>query len=115
MNQHLFKVEGKTQPLWMVAGWVEHFMPEFQSIAASKATTMGHIQREHLRQALCIIPSTDVVDGCSAIITPIVERCILAQQESKVLTELRDTLLPKLISGELRIPDAEKFLEAAGV
>lgn len=115
LNQHLFKVEGKTQPLWMVAGWVEHFMPEFQSIAASKATTMGHIQREHLRQALCIIPSTDVVDGCSAIITPIVERCILAQQESKVLTELRDTLLPKLISGELRIPDAEKFLEAAGV
>lgn len=115
LNQHLFKVEGKTQPLWMVAGWVEHFMPEFQSIAASKATTMGHIQREHLRQTLCIIPSTDVVNACSAIITPIVERCILAQQESRVLSELRDTLLPKLISGELRIPDAEKFLEEAGI
>ena len=115
LNQHLFKVEGQTQPLWMVAGWVAHFMPEFQSIAASKATTMGHIQREHLRQALCIIPPTDVVDASSAIMTPIVERCILAQQESKVLLELRDTLLPKLISGELRIPDAEKFLEEAGI
>lgn len=115
LNQHLFKVEGQTQPLWMVAGWVEHFMPEFQSIAASKATTMGHIQREHLRQALCIIPPADVVDVCSAIITPIIERCVLAQQESKVLSELRDTLLPKLISGELRIPDAEKFLEEAGI
>jgi len=37
----------------------------------------------------------------------------LAQNET--LTELRDTLLPKLISGELRIPDAEKFLEEAGI
>jgi type I restriction enzyme S subunit len=115
LNQHLFKVEGQTQPLWMVAGWVAHFMPEFQSIAASKATTMGHIQREHLRQALCIIPPTDVVDASSAIMTPIVERCILAQQESKVLLELRDTLLPKLISGELRIPDAEKLLAEVGI
>ena len=33
----------------------------------------------------------------------------------EVLSELRDTLLPKLISGELRIPDAEKFLEEAGI
>ena len=57
LNQHLFKVEEKTQPLWFIAGWVEHFMPEFQSIAESKATTMGHIKREHLKQALCAIPS----------------------------------------------------------
>ena len=56
LNQHLFKVEERTQPLWFIAGWVEHFMPEFQSIAESKATTMGHIKREHLRQAICAIP-----------------------------------------------------------
>ncbi len=36
-------------------------------------------------------------------------------EEEKVLSELRDTLLHKLISGELRIPDAEKFLEEAGI
>jgi type I restriction enzyme S subunit len=35
--------------------------------------------------------------------------------EIEVLTELRNTLLPKLISGELRIPDAEKFLEEVGI
>ena len=35
--------------------------------------------------------------------------------EIEVLIELRDILLPKLISGELRIPDAEKFLEAVGI
>ncbi len=35
------------------------------------------------------------------------------KQESKTLAQLRDTLLPKLISGELRITDAEKFIEHA--
>ena len=115
LNQHLFKVEEKTQPLWFIAGWVEHFMPEFQSIAESKATTMGHIKREHLKQAICVIPSQELIKRSAEVITPLIERSILSQQESKVISELRDTLLPKLISGELRIPDAEKFLEETGI
>lgn len=115
LNQHLFKVEEKTQPLWFIAGWVEHFMPEFQSIAESKATTMGHIKREHLKQAICAIPSQELIKRSAEVITPLIERSILSQQESKILSELRDTLLPKLISGELRIPDAEKFLTEAGL
>ena len=115
LNQHLFKVEEKTQPLWFIAGWVEHFMPEFQSIAESKATTMGHIKREHLKQAICATPSQELIRRSAEVITPLIERSILSQQESKVLSKLRDTLLPKLISGELRIPDAEKFLEEAGI
>jgi type I restriction enzyme S subunit len=36
-------------------------------------------------------------------------------QNSFALARIRDTLLPKLISGELRIPDAERLLEEAGV
>jgi len=115
LNQHLFKVEEKTQPLWFIAGWVEHFMPEFQSIAESKATTMGHIKREHLKQAICAIPSDDLIERSAEVIRPLIERSILNQQESTVLSELRDMLLPKLITGELRIPDAEKFLEEAGI
>jgi type I restriction enzyme S subunit len=42
-------------------------------------------------------------------------RTLVGKSESTVISELRDTLLPKLISGELRIPDAEKFLEEAGI
>jgi type I restriction enzyme S subunit len=115
LNQHLFKVEERTQPLWFIAGWVEHFMPEFQSIAESKATTMGHIKREHLRQAICAIPPEELIKRSTEVLTPLIKRLILSQQEAKILSELRDTLLPKLISGELRIPDAEKFLEEAGL
>lgn len=49
------------------------------------------------------------------LISPMFLRIGNADKESAVLSELRDTLLPKLISGELRIPDAQKFLEEAGI
>jgi type I restriction enzyme S subunit len=37
------------------------------------------------------------------------------RSESRSLSATRDTLLPKLISGELRIPDAEKMLEEVAI
>jgi type I restriction enzyme S subunit len=43
------------------------------------------------------------------------DKCQMAVEENTLLTRMRDTLLPKLISGELRIPEAEKLLEQAGV
>ena len=46
---------------------------------------------------------------------PIRERITAANNENKVLNKLRDTLLPKLIYGELRIPDAEKLVEEASI
>jgi type I restriction enzyme, S subunit len=42
-----------------------------------------------------------------------VQRIKAGRRENKTLTALRDTLLPKLISGELRVKDAEKIVEAA--
>jgi type I restriction enzyme S subunit len=46
---------------------------------------------------------------------PIYERVLIASEEMETLGEVRDTLLPKLISGELRIPDAENLVEEAGI
>ena len=41
------------------------------------------------------------------------QRIVAAERDSRTLAALRDTLLPKLISGELRVSDAERFLEGA--
>ena len=46
-------------------------------------------------------------------VSPVFEKMQCNLKESKDLTEVRDTLLPKLVSGELRVPDAEKLLEDA--
>lgn len=54
-----------------------------------------------------------VHDAFSEFVSPIFDRIIGAGQEARILTTLRDTLLPRLMSGELRIRDAEKQVEDA--
>lgn len=111
LNQHLFKVTSESYPMWFVSHWVHHHLEEFQAIAASKATTMGHIQRGHLKAAMTLCPPEHVLERLGVVMAPLVEQSIHNELESRRLAQLRDTLLPKLISGELRIADAEKFLE----
>lgn len=73
----------------------------------------GHIP-DFMDTALCF-PEVPLAIAFEGVVQPIFQRIHFAEKESKVLSQLRDTLLPKLISGELRIPDAEKFLEEAGI
>ena len=80
-------------------------------IAKSKATTMGHIQRHHLTEAKTLIPPADLLEKIGWIFSSINQKEFCLRVKSRTLAALRDTLLPKLISGELRIPDAEKILE----
>jgi type I restriction enzyme S subunit len=86
-------------------------MPFFQGIAADKATTMGHIKREHLAQAKIVIPSDgNIVAIADKLIAPIYERIHANERESSILAGIREALLPKLLSGELRILQAKKMM-----
>ena len=60
-------------------------------------------------------PSAVIVDKFSKMVGPLFEHWSLNLGESKSLAKLRDTLLPKLISGELRVPDAQAFLKERGL
>ncbi len=64
---------------------------------------MGHIKRSHLDEALCIIPSIEVLNKFNPSFNAQLELYINNNKEIQTLTQLRDTLLPKLISGELRV------------
>ena len=107
LNQHLFKVTSDRYPAWFFSEWVQHHLEEFQIIAASKATTMGHIQRGHLRAAMTICPPDHVIEHMGQIVAPMVDRIIHNNLESRTLTQTRDLLLPRLMSGELRAADLE--------
>ena len=111
LNQHLFKVTSTAYPKWFYYHWIKYHLPEFQAIAAGKATTMGHIQRYHLSSALVVIPPKNVLETMDKMISPLLDRMINNNLESHTLASIRDTLLPKLLSGEIRVKDAEKFVE----
>ena len=109
MNQHLFKVTSDQYPPWFFAKWACFHLDEFQRIAASKATTMSHIQRSHLQAATASCPPDSALMGLDAVIEPLVGRGILARLESRSLAKMRDLLLPKLVSGDLRVSKAKIF------
>lgn len=107
LNQHLFKVISTQHEKWFYYLWTCHHLANFIAIAADKATTMGHIQREHIHAALTLVPSKQEYEELSAILSPIIDKMIHSRLESRRLSTLRDTLLPKLMSGEIDVSEVE--------
>lgn len=62
-----------------------------------------------------LIAPSELITKFEQIVAPMMKKIRLTSDEILLLSDLRDTLLPKLISGELRVPDAEKFLEEADI
>ena len=105
LNQHLFKVTSKDYPKWFYYYWTKHHLQEFIHIAKDKAVTMGHIKRGHLEEAMVAIPDNDSMEKAHELFEPILSKMISLRLEFSRLSLLRDTLLPRLMSGELEVPE----------
>jgi type I restriction enzyme S subunit len=110
LNQHLFKVTSKNFAKWFYFLWTRYHLPHFQQIAAGKATTMGHIQRKHLTEAKVLVPPESLLGVANDAFDPLLNQLITNSLQAQTLATLRDTLLPRLISGQLRLPEAEAVL-----
>lgn len=112
LNQHLFKVNSSKYDKWFYYSWTKHHIDHFISVAADKATTMGHIKRNELEKAEVIIPSSIYLQKIGQIIAPIYDLIIQNRIENTRLALIRDTLLPKLMSGEINLSkvDTEKII-----
>lgn len=106
LNQHLFKVTSEKYDKWFYYLWTKYYLRVFQARAAEKATTMGHIKRSHLKEAKVFLPSQETLTQASELLQPLIEKRIALGIETKKLADLRDTLLPKLLAGEVDILDA---------
>lgn len=111
LNQHLFKVSSEEFPKWFYLMWCKRHLAEFISISASHATTMGHIKRGDLDNALVLIPSVGEMHAMSEIMEPLLVKQIAIAKQIRTLVKLRDNLLPKLMSGEV---GANAILESEG-
>lgn len=110
LNQHLFKVTSNEVPKWFYFFATRQHLSDFRAIAAGKATTMGHIQRKHLTDARIAVAPPESMKKFDKVISSQFDQLISNAQQSRSLAQLRDTLLPKLISGKLRVGDADKYL-----
>lgn len=83
-----------------------------QVILRAQGSAQPNISADGIMDSELIIPTREIQMAFSQVTNPLFERWIVNRKESLVLETTRDTLLPKLISGQLCIKDAEKFLES---
>jgi len=101
LNQHLFKVTSTEYNKWFYYLWTKYYLHEFVRIAEAKATTMGHIKRTDLEKAKVVIPSSKYYNMLENLFSPLFDQIIKNRIENRKLSELRDSLLPRLMSGEI--------------
>ena len=107
LNQHLFKVTSSKYNKWFYYAWTKHHLDRFIAVAADKATTMGHIKRDELSKAEVLIPNEADYKRIETLLQSIYDLIIANRIENKKLAETRDTLLPRLMSGELDVSDID--------
>jgi type I restriction enzyme S subunit len=84
---------------------------DFSSFDAGSAVPT--LNRNHIHNLPVVIPPLAVVEEFESLALPMFEMCQNNDQQSRNLADLRDTLLPKLLSGEIRIKQAEKIVSEA--
>lgn len=78
-------------------------------VGRANGSTFQEISKSNFREIPVIAPSPAAMDSFQAIASPIYRQLVKNEKESNSLAQLRDTLLPRLLSGELRVPEAERL------
>ena len=80
--------------------------PELEFVQSYKTgTTVSHLGKADIDKFVVVLPPLEVVEECSKILDSILQRIKNLSAESSRLSTLRDTLLPRLMSGELEVPE----------
>ena len=79
------------------------------------STGQTTLKTEDIGNLKLVKPNNQVIELFYKLVADLYKKKYTNSQEIKVLTNLRDTILPKLISGELKIPDAENLIEEADI
>ena len=81
--------------------------------ANANGSTFQEISKGNFRRLVAIYPTPELVSAFVSVAKPLFAMICAREQESETLAATRDLLLPKLMSGEIRLREAEKIAEAA--
>jgi type I restriction enzyme S subunit len=107
LNQHIFRVRGNGRASRArIYFQLKALRSVFAELARNKQTTgLGHVTISDMKKLLICDPSENVTLAFDNYASPLLERIIASQLQNERLAALRNALLPKLISGELRVGD----------
>ena len=99
---------GELSPVYMLF-WCRQNMEGIKGRA--NGSTFMEISKKAFRPIPALVPPAEVLDAFASMAGPLFERLVENERQAQTLTQLRDTLLPRLISGQLRLPEAEATVE----
>ena len=112
LNQRIGKIRAKED---VNINFLLTYLNSDYQLSFLKTRVLGTVQKyintTHIKEMNFIIPQAEVMDRFGNIVDPQFNKMREADEENENLVKLRDTLLPKLLSGELRIPDAAEWAE----
>jgi type I restriction enzyme S subunit len=112
INEHVFRIRLKepfNQPFLYFWLWSDSVMHELKHRGGKSA--IPGINQSDVKEQKISVPDAAVLSRFDELVSPLVSRILSNAKKSQNLTQLRDTLLPRLISGQLRLPDAKILLE----
>ncbi|WBL61921.1 restriction endonuclease subunit S [Stutzerimonas stutzeri] len=112
LNQHIFRVlPHEAFERSFVLQMLRNLKPVFAELARNKQTTgLGHVTVADLKRLRVVHPPQKVIEQFNTLAVPIHQMIFGNEQRAQTLTQLRDTLLPRLISGQLRLPESAGLL-----
>jgi len=103
LNQRVCKFEGK-EPLYSeIYLWNVVRKPLYKLEKSKTGTTVVHLGKKDIDQIKIAVPDEDSLRRFNEILRPFYQEMINRKQENRKLEDMRDTLLPKLMSGEIRV------------
>ncbi|RBL06803.1 restriction endonuclease subunit S [Xanthomonas oryzae] len=104
------KCEGVLSNVFML-NWCREKMDFI--VANANGSTFLEISKSNFRPLPVIVPSAQALHAFDQYARPLHQRIVESERQSQALIQIRDTLLPKLLSGELRVKDAERIAGSA--
>lgn len=109
-SHHVYKVEIKQKsPLTRIFLYYRIMLPPFRDLLQgyTNGTTVNMLPLDAFEKPQFVMPSVDLMQRFEQIAVPILQQIEQKQEESRRLEDARDVLLPRLVSGELRVEEFE--------
>lgn len=114
LNQHIFRVlPQETHERSFLLCTLKNLRPVFAELARNKQTTgLGHVTVADLKRLLVIKPNKVLLERFDSIVSVIHDMIFNNDRAAHSLATIRDTVLPRLITGQLRLADVKSQIEA---
>ncbi|ELX4138986.1 restriction endonuclease subunit S [Vibrio vulnificus] len=111
-NVGLFKTSQRPELVWLFYWHLQSFKMKHYLEVRMAGTTQQYLTLKTLRTIPVVLPSEELLAKFNEVMSPLMEKISDNHKQNQTLSNLRDTLLPKLLSGEIELGSSEELVEA---